>query len=165
MKILYDRYKAEGLEILAFPCNNFASQEPGTNDEIQEFARQKGAEYPVLGKLQCDAGADTHPIYKYLMGSLSSNAGPGLTWNFAKFLCNADGVPIKRYLPDCNPLSIEEDIKEVLAGTKIVSSVWLSLSYTFLEFLFIQLEANDGNHHKLGFGLFDMLYGYGEGVD
>lgn len=116
MKILYDRYKAEGLEILAFPCNNFASQEPGTNEEIQEFARQKGAEYPVLGKLQCDAGADTHPIYKYLMGSLSSNAGPGLTWNFAKFLCNADGVPIKRYLPDCSPLSIEEDIKEVLAG-------------------------------------------------
>lgn len=45
MKILYDRYKAEGLEILAFPCNNFASQEPGTKEEIQEFARQKGAEY------------------------------------------------------------------------------------------------------------------------
>jgi glutathione peroxidase len=99
------------LEILAFPCNNFASQEPGTNAEILEFAKGKGAEYPILGKVQCDNGDKTHPVYQYLKASLDNGlVGRGLKWNFAKFLCNAEGVPVKRYFPTTSPMGIENDI-------------------------------------------------------
>lgn len=105
----------KGLEILAFPCNNFGSQEPGTNDEIQAFAANKGAAYPVLGKLECDNGDQTHPIYQYLKGSVSGGLlGAGLKWNFAKFLCDANGVPVQRYIPTTSPLAIENDIVKLL---------------------------------------------------
>ena len=104
------------MEIFAFPCNNFANQEPGTNAEIKQFAADKGAKYPVFGKLECDNGLKTHPVYDYLKSSLSGGIlGSGLKWNFAKFLCDANGVPVKRYLPTNSPLSIEQDIKDLLA--------------------------------------------------
>jgi glutathione peroxidase-family protein len=54
------------LEILAFPCNNFGGQEPGTNEEIQSFAISKGAKFPVLGKVECDNGDKTIPLYQFL---------------------------------------------------------------------------------------------------
>lgn len=108
------RISSEGLEIFAFPCNNFGSQEPGTNDEILQFASEKGAKYPVFGKLQCEAGDKTHPLYQYLTSSVSSMIGSGLKWNFAKFLCDSQGIPVKRYLPVNSPLSIESDIVQLL---------------------------------------------------
>lgn len=113
--ILYLRNSKSGLEILAFPCNNFGGQEPGTNAEIQEFAKSKGATFPVLGKIECDNGEQTDPLYKYLKASLPNGIiGQGLKWNFAKFLCNSEGVPVKRYLPTTSPLGIEADIQELL---------------------------------------------------
>lgn len=118
LKQLYEKYSSRGLEILAFPCNNFGGQEPGTNAEILEFARQKGASYPIFGKLECDNDPITDPLYKFLKSSLSVGflglLGRGLKWNFAKFLCDANGVPIKRYLPVNSPLSIEADILALL---------------------------------------------------
>jgi len=111
----------KGLEILAFPCNNFGGQEPGTNAEILDFAKGKGATFPILGKLECDNGDKTDPLYKYLKSSVSGGLlGQGLKWNFAKFLCNSEGVPIQRYIPTTSPLSIENDIKALLnaADTK-----------------------------------------------
>jgi glutathione peroxidase-family protein len=70
LRILYEKYNSKGLEILAFPCNNFGSQEPGSNSEIQAFARAKGATFPVLGKLECENADLTHPLYTYLKGAL-----------------------------------------------------------------------------------------------
>lgn len=108
-------FRENGLEILAFPCNNFGGQEPGTNEEILQFAKDHGATYPVLGKLECDNGDKTHPVYQYLKGSLDNGIiGQGLKWNFAKFLCDANGVPVKRYIPTTGPLAIEADIVELL---------------------------------------------------
>lgn len=111
--------RSSGLEILAFPCNNFGKQEPGSNLEIKKFATLKGAEYPVFGKLECDNGDSTHPLYMFLKSNVSGGLlGDGLKWNFAKFLCDADGVPVKRYLPTSSPLSIEKDIVELIAKSK-----------------------------------------------
>lgn len=80
------------------------------------YAREtKAATFPVLGKLECDNGDQTHPLYSYLKSSLSGGIlGSGLKWNFAKFLCDADGIPIKRYSPLTNPSAIEADILPLL---------------------------------------------------
>lgn len=110
---------SQGLEILAFPCNNFGSQEPGTNEEIGLFATEKkGATFPVFGKLECEHTdpAQTHPLYQYLKTSVPAGiTGQGLKWNFAKFLCDENGVPIDRYLPITSPFKIEKDIVELLS--------------------------------------------------
>ena len=108
------QYNERGLEILAFPCNNFGGQEPGSNEAIQAFAASRGATFPVLGKLECENGDKTHPVYAYLKDSISGWLGSGLKWNFAKFLANKDGIPIQRYLPITNPLAIEPDIVKLL---------------------------------------------------
>mmetsp|Transcript_14789 Transcript_14789/g.32645 ORF Transcript_14789/g.32645 Transcript_14789/m.32645 type:complete len:119 (-) Transcript_14789:374-730(-) len=115
MATLYSKYSSQGLEILAFPCNNFGGQEPGSNAEVQRFAKGKGAEYPVLGKVECDNKDKTDPLYQYLMKALPGGVlGDGLKWNFAKFLCDADGVPVKRFPPPSSPLSFEQDIRALV---------------------------------------------------
>jgi len=112
---MYDKYSSQGLEILAFPCNNFGGQEPGSDAEVLAFAKSKGAEYPVLGKIECDNGASTHPLFQYLMGTVGGGPlGDGLKWNFAKFLCNSEGVPVKRFAPPQSPLNIEQDIRALV---------------------------------------------------
>jgi glutathione peroxidase len=116
MKILYDKYSDQGLEILVFPCNNFGGQEPGTNEEILQYAAGFGANFPIFGKLECDNGNQTHPLFEYLKSSKSSVFGKGLKWNFAKFLCNEDGVVMRRYFPTTSPLGVEKDIKVLLEG-------------------------------------------------
>lgn len=121
---LYEKYNtADGLEILAFPCNNFGAQEPGTNDEIQEFAKEKGATFPVLGKVECENGAQTHPLFQFIKENLSGGIlGTTLKWNFSKILCNRYGVPVQRYLPTTNPLAIEGDIKLLLSGAQALTA-------------------------------------------
>jgi len=116
---LYQKYGPNStsenkLEILAFPCNNFGAQEPGTNDEILKFATDKGATFPILGKLECDKGDATHPVYAYLKSKKTGLLGETLIWNFAKFLCDKDGVPVARFGPKSNPLSFEKDIVDLL---------------------------------------------------
>jgi glutathione peroxidase len=109
-------FSPQGLEILAFPCDNFGHQEPDENLNILNFAREtKQATFPVLGKLECDNREKTHSLYQFLKTSLSGGIlGSGLKWNFAKFLCDKEGRPVKRYLPIANPLSLEKDIAELL---------------------------------------------------
>jgi len=111
LQTIYSKYSADGLEILGFPCNRFGGQEPGTNDEILEFAKGKGATFPMLGKIDCGSEKDvSHPLFLYL------TANGAIKWNFTKFLCNSEGVPVARFGPTQNPLSFEEDIKKILAG-------------------------------------------------
>ena len=100
---------------MAFPCNNFGRQEPGTNEQIQNFAKGRGSTFKVMGKLECDNHAKTHPLYQFLMASVSGGlVGRGLKWNFAKFLVNKEGIPIQRYLPTTRPLAIEADIAKLI---------------------------------------------------
>ena len=115
MQVLHEKYPDLG--ILCFPCNSFGGQEPYDNSAINEFARKRmGFSGKVFGKLKCDNGTETHPLYKALMKSLDNGVyGQGLKWNFAKFLCNAEGVPVQRYSPKQNPLSFEEDMVRLMA--------------------------------------------------
>ena len=86
---MYERY-SDSLEILAFPCNDFGQQEPGTNEEIREFASEHmGATFPILPKLDCQHNDQTHPLSKFLKESISAGAtGNALTCNCVKFLCD-----------------------------------------------------------------------------
>ncbi|XP_078440002.1 glutathione peroxidase 6 [Wolffia australiana] len=111
---IYDKYKNKGLEILAFPCNQFGGQEPGSNDQIVEFACTRfKAEYPIFDKVDVN-GEKAAPIYKFLKSSKGGLFGDGIKWNFAKFLVDKDGKVVDRYAPTTSPLSIEKDIKKLL---------------------------------------------------
>ncbi|KAL2238212.1 UNVERIFIED_CONTAM: putative phospholipid hydroperoxide glutathione peroxidase [Sesamum indicum] len=111
---LYEKYKNQGLEILAFPCNQFGSQEPGTNEEIQEFVCTRfKAEYPVFDKVEVN-GDNAAPIYKYMKSVKGGLFGDNIKWNFSKFLVNKEGEVVDRYAPTTSPLSIEKDIKKLL---------------------------------------------------
>ncbi|CAM8909548.1 unnamed protein product [Rhodiola kirilowii] len=111
---LYQKYKDQGLEILAFPCNQFGGQEPGTNDQIVEFACTRfKAEYPIFDKVDVN-GENAAPIYKFLKSSKGGLLGDGIKWNFAKFLVDKEGKVVDRYAPTTSPLSIEKDVKKLL---------------------------------------------------
>ncbi|KAM6587868.1 hypothetical protein CsatA_010473 [Cannabis sativa] len=111
---LYQKYKDQGLEILAFPCNQFGAQEPGSNEEIVEFACTRfKAEYPIFNKVDVN-GDNAAPIYKYLKSSKGGLFGDGIKWNFSKFLVDKEGKVVDRYAPTTSPLSIEKDVKKLL---------------------------------------------------
>ncbi|XP_071730724.1 probable phospholipid hydroperoxide glutathione peroxidase [Rutidosis leptorrhynchoides] len=111
---LYQRYKDQGLEILAFPSNQFNGQEPGSNEEIQEFVCTRfKAEYPVFGKVDVN-GKASDPLYTFLRSSKGGLLGDSIKWNFTKFLVDSEGKVVDRYAPTTTPLSIEKDIKKLL---------------------------------------------------
>lgn len=105
---LYDKYHSKGLEILAFPCNNFGLQEPGTNEEIQKFTHNYGIQFPVFSKI--DIVKDQNPVFKFLRTTTNHI---GIQWNFIKFLL-VNGRPVKRYSQTVNPSKMEKDIIKVL---------------------------------------------------
>jgi len=112
---LYDQYHDKGLEILAFPCNQFAKQESGTNEEIQEFCQiNYGLTFPVMGKIDVNGkGAD--PLYNYLKNEKGGGLlGKGIKWNFTKFLIDRKGQVIDRFAPTVKPMDMKEDILKLL---------------------------------------------------
>ncbi|OWZ10546.1 Phospholipid hydroperoxide glutathione peroxidase, partial [Phytophthora megakarya] len=111
---LYAKYKSEGLEVLAFPCNQFAGQEPGSHEEIMEFVKQYNVTFPFFEKHDVN-GATARPVFTYLKTKLPGSFGDFVKWNFTKFLVDRNGQPYKRFAPKDRPLSFEEDIKTLLA--------------------------------------------------
>jgi glutathione peroxidase len=103
LETLYEKYKARGFEVLAFPANNFGAQEPGTNDEIQTFcAVNYHTTFPVFAKISVK-GKDIAPLYSYLT---KDSPFPGdIGWNFAKFLVAPDGRIVARFKPDTDPMA------------------------------------------------------------
>lgn len=99
--------------MLAFPCNQFGAQEPGTAAEIREFVSKYGITFPIFGKVDVN-GPNTHPLFKYLKEEQGELLGRDIKWNFAKFLVDVDGKAVKRYPPTSSPSSIEGDIIELL---------------------------------------------------
>lgn len=112
---LYKKYQDQGFIILAFPCNQFGGQEPGSNQEIQSFCSLNyGVDFPVLGKIDVN-GDKADPLFKYLKEQAPGILGSELIkWNFTKFLVNKDGKVVKRYSPQTDPKDIETDIKSLL---------------------------------------------------
>jgi glutathione peroxidase len=111
LKILHDKFAPLGLEIIAFPCNDFGGQEPGDNDQIQQFAKEWGAEFKVMGKLECKGRHEANPIYHMLTETMHLE---DITWNFMKFITDRYGRPVVAVKHDVSPLELEEDIMRVL---------------------------------------------------
>ncbi len=106
LQSLYEKYKSKGLVILAFPCNQFNGQEPGTNEEIKQFCSSKyNVTFPLYDKIDVN-GADRHPLYVALAGPDSPYPGD-IKWNFGKFLIGRDGKIVKRFEPKTTPDSAE----------------------------------------------------------
>jgi len=107
---VYKKYKDKGLVIAGFPCNDFAGQEPGTNDEIKQFCSSKyEVSFPLFDKLHVK-GAEQHPLYAALTGADATFPGD-VKWNFGKFLVGRDGQVLKRFEPTVKP-----DAPEVTAA-------------------------------------------------
>ena len=136
LEALYQKYKDQGLVIVGFPCDQFAGQEPGSNEEIAEFCRiNHGVTFPLMAKTDVN-GANAEPIFEYLKAQAPTEAYNGIKgkatrmmlkglsksvekdsdilWNFTKFLVNRDGTVIKRYAPVTTPEDIEKDIQGML---------------------------------------------------
>jgi glutathione peroxidase len=98
---LFQKYKDQNFVIVGFPANNFAKQEPGTNDEIAEFCeRNYGVSFPMMSKISVK-GDDIHPIYAWLTSKMNTN----VSWNFQKFLIDEKGEVVGVYSPKTKPLS------------------------------------------------------------
>lgn len=116
LNVLYGKYKDQGFEILAFPCNQFGGQEPGTNEEIQETACTRfKAEFPIFDKIEVN-GENAAPLYKFLKSEQGGLLGDAIKWNFTKFLVNKEGKVVERYPPTTSPLKIEKDIQNLLGS-------------------------------------------------
>lgn len=113
---LYEEYRDQGLEILGFPCDQFAHQEPGNAEEIVQFCSLNfGVTFPLFEKIDVN-GPGTHPLYRFLKDALPGKLGNKIKWNFTKFLIGPDGTPLERFASGTEPEKIEPRIKELLAG-------------------------------------------------
>jgi glutathione peroxidase len=108
---LYKKYKDKKIEILAFPCNQFGSQEPGDETEIQKFCELNyNVSFPMFSKIEVN-GKNTHPLYAFLKDSAPGVLGSkSIKWNFTKFLIDKNGIPLKRFAPNDKPIDIFEEI-------------------------------------------------------
>jgi glutathione peroxidase len=120
---LYEQYRGQGFVIAGFPANNFKSQEPGTDAEIQTFCTTNyGVKFPMFAKINV-VGPDKHPLYAALIDAqprsesssevpfaeklhgygIETNPEPEILWNFEKFLVSRSGQVVKRFSPDTEP--------------------------------------------------------------
>ena len=136
LEALYQKYKDQGFVIVGFPCDQFAHQEPGSDEQIAEFCRiNHGVTFPLMKKVDVN-GKDAHPIFEFLKSQAPSEEYKGLKakatrtmlkgisksvekdsdilWNFTKFLINRDGTVVKRFPPVTTPEGMEDDIKAML---------------------------------------------------
>ena len=136
LEALYQKYKDQGFVIVGFPCDQFAHQEPGSDEQIAEFCRiNHGVTFPLMKKVDVN-GPNAHPIFEYLKSQAPSEEYKGLKakatrtmlkgisksvekdsdilWNFTKFLIGRDGTAVKRFPPVTTPEEMEDDIKAML---------------------------------------------------
>ncbi len=106
LEAIYEKYSKQGFVILGFPANEFAGQEPGTNEEIKQFCTGTyNVKFPMFSKIVVK-GESTDPLYQWLIAS-SDRPKDEIEWNFAKFLVDKDGKVIKRFSPKVSPDSEE----------------------------------------------------------
>ena len=112
---LHQQFGTQGLAVLGFPCNQFGSQDPGSNEEIGAFCqRNYGVSFQMMEKIKVN-GDDAHPLYQWLTAEAPGILGSkGIKWNFTKFLVGKDGRVIKRYAPQDAPKKIAQDIAAAL---------------------------------------------------
>ena len=111
---LYEKYSNKGLSILGFPCNQFLSQEPGTEEQIKNFCMTSfGVTFDMFSKINVN-GKNTHPLYKFLKENAGGLLTDDIKWNFTKFLIDREGNVVERYAPSTKPKDIAVDIEALL---------------------------------------------------
>ena len=135
---IYQDYNSKGVEVLGFPCNQFAEQEPGNNSEVKNFCTLNyGVTFPLFQKIDV-RGASAHPLFKYLSEQLQFKGldlnhpsgkilysflqekfpeylvGDSIKWNFTKFLIDRNGNVVQRFEPTTEPLDMIPEIEKLL---------------------------------------------------
>jgi glutathione peroxidase len=111
---LYDTYREKGFEILAFPCNQFGKQAPGTNAEINEFCSLEfHTTFPQFAKIDVN-GDNESPLYTFLKSQKGGTLGSKIKWNFTKFLVDKNGEVVARYSSAKKPETIASEIEKLL---------------------------------------------------
>tara|TARA_B110000503_G_scaffold44104_1_gene72062 strand:+ start:1574 stop:2053 length:480 start_codon:yes stop_codon:yes gene_type:complete len=115
LEALQAQYHERGFDVLAFPCNQFGGQEPGSESEIVEFCSLRfNTSFPIFAKIEVN-GANEHPLYNHLKNSATGVLGTkSIKWNFTKFLINRDGEVIARYGSKTKPEAIGKDIENLI---------------------------------------------------
>ena len=116
LETLHKNLSPKGLVILGFPCNQFGNQDPGSNDEIQNFCQSNyGVSFQMMEKIEVN-GSNAHPLFVWLKKQAPGILGSeGIKWNFTKFLVNRNGQVIKRYAPQDSPESIAKEIEKLVS--------------------------------------------------
>lgn len=131
LRYLWDNYYDAGFRLVAFPCNQFGYQAPGSSQEEREFAFKKfGFDFPVMDKIEVNGGG-ADPLYQFLkeaqpmsLPNSTKFKRPGekgiLEWNYVKFVVDKNGQCVKRFGPGFDPLEMERDVKSLLAGKGVL---------------------------------------------
>ncbi|WP_110180883.1 glutathione peroxidase [Nocardioides solisilvae] len=115
LQALEEKYAGAGFHVLGFPCDQFAGQEPGTEEEIEAFCTGRfGVTFPMFAKVDVN-GRDAHPLFAWLRQQKGGVLGDRIKWNFTKFLVGRDGRVLSRYAPTTRPDEIAADIEAALA--------------------------------------------------
>ena len=115
LEALYRKFKDQGFEVVAFPCNQFGAQEPGNADEIASFCKLTyDVTFPLMAKVDVNGDGAT-PLYQWMKDQAPGLMGSrSVKWNFTKFLIDRDGKVVRRYAPTDKPEGIEKDIAKLL---------------------------------------------------
>ncbi|KAL3287549.1 hypothetical protein HHI36_002017 [Cryptolaemus montrouzieri] len=109
---LYEQYsESKGLRILAFPCNQFGSQEPGDNNEICEFTKKRKVNFDMFDKVDVN-GSDAHPLWKFLKHKQGGLLLDAIKWNFTKFIIDKNGIPVERHAPNTSPKELIKNLEK-----------------------------------------------------
>lgn len=117
LQSVYDKFKSQGFVVLGFPCNQFGSQDPGSNPSIKSFAKkQYGVTFPMFSKVEVNGGG-ADPLFDFLKSEKAGIFGTqDIKWNFSKFLVNREGDVVGRYAPTTTPAQLEKEIEKLLAA-------------------------------------------------
>jgi glutathione peroxidase len=114
LEALQKQFGPRGFSVLGFPCNQFGSQEPGDNKQIEQFCSGKYAvTFPMFGKIDVN-GSGAHPLYQYLKSEKSGLLGSSIKWNFTKFLVDRSGKVVARHAPTTTPQGLKKEIEALL---------------------------------------------------
>jgi glutathione peroxidase len=114
LQALYEQLRPRGFEILAFPCDQFGHQEPGSDAEIAAFCDTTyRVTFPIFSKIEVN-GAGAHPLYVWLKAQKGGLLGSAIKWNFTKFLIDRKGEVVSRFPPTTKPESLVKDVETLL---------------------------------------------------
>ena len=114
LQALHAEYAPRGFSVLAFPCDQFGRQEPGSDQEIASFCdRSFGVTFPLFAKIEVN-GPRAHPLYVWLKQQKGGLLGSGIKWNFTKFLVDRAGLVRARFAPTAKPETLSRDVAALL---------------------------------------------------